>query len=92
MKERCDRFEKKISLFFKISYLILAITTFNSFTFGMPVMSVLVIISFVLGVATICLRLVNWKNYIRMPMLWLLISFCISFLISIVANIQYGFI
>ena len=92
MKERCDRFEKKISLFFKISYLILAITTFNSFTFGMPVMSVLVIISFVLGVATICLRLVNWKNYIRMPMFWLLISFCISFLISMVANIQYGFI
>lgn len=92
MKERCNRLEKKISLLFKISYLILAIATFNSFTFGMPIMSVLVIISFVLGAAVICLRLMNWKNYIHMPMFWLLILFCISFLISIAANIEYGFI
>lgn len=92
MKEKCDRLEKKITLLFKISYLLLAILTFNSFSFGMPIMSAFVMISFALGSASICLRFVNWKKFVRMPFLFLLILFCLSFLVSSVANAEYGIV
>ena len=92
MKDKCLIIEKKIGLLFKIVYLILAIFTFNSFTFGRSIMSVFVIISFLLGAAVICLRMINWKHYIGMPLFGLSVLFCFSFFVSMVANMRYGWI
>lgn len=75
---------------FKISYLLLAITTFNSFVFGKPIMSLLVAITFVLGSILVIERIIHWKEYIGMPYLFLLIIFCVSFGISTVLNMEFG--
>lgn len=81
-----------LELIFKISYLVLAISTFNSLLFGKPIMSILVEITFILGCILILERIVHWKEYRGMPYLIWLILFIVSFGISSLVNIQYGFI
>lgn len=76
---------------FKITYLILAIGTFNSFTFGTPIMSILVMVTFGLGCILMLERLLHWKQYISMPYLVWLVLFCVSFVVSTIANAKYGF-
>lgn len=89
-------FDKRVLSFleysFKISYLILAMSTFNSFIFGKPIMSILVMVTFVLGCILLVERIIHWKEYIGMPYLFLLIVFCVSFFISMVLNREFGFI
>lgn len=89
-------FDKRVLSFleysFKISYLFLAMSTFNSFIFGKPIMSILVMVTFVLGSILIVERIIHWKEYIGMPYLFLLIVFCMSFFISMVLNREFGFI
>lgn len=81
-----------IEYLFKISYLLLAFATFNSFVFGKPVVSVLVAVTFGLGSILMLERLVHWRVYIGMPYLIWLILFIVSFAISTIINMQYGFL
>lgn len=77
---------------FRISYLLLAIITFNSFLFGKPIASVLVNVTFILGSILIVERIVHWKEYIGTPYLTWLILFIFSFIISSVVNFKYEFV
>ena len=90
--QRATKILDYIECSFKISYLLLAIATFNSFVFGKPIMSILVMITFGLGGVLMIERLIHWKEYIGMPYLLLLLLFCLSFSISMVINKEFGFI
>lgn len=90
MKIIKKEYVKYLEWAFKLSYLLLGIATFNSFLYGSPVQPMLVKLCLVLGVMTILGRIVWWKDYIKTPFWGILVVFCISFLISIIANWKYG--
>lgn len=90
MKIIKKEYVKYLEWAFKLSYLLLGIATFNSFLYDSPVQPMLVQLCLVSGVMTILGRIVWWKDYIKTPFLGILVVFCISFLISIVANWKYG--
>ena len=85
-----QNYEEILELIFKISYLCLAFATFISVVYMSPVQPILVKLTLVLGVLTIIVRVLHWKKYGKMPCLILMILFCLSFLLSIVMNRQYG--
>lgn len=85
-----QNYEEILELIFKISYLCLAFATFISVIYMSPVQPILVKLTLVLGVLTIIVRVLHWKKYGKMPCLILMILFCMSFLLSIVMNRQYG--
>lgn len=90
MKIIKKEYVKYLEWAFKLSYLLLGIATFNSFLYDSPVQPMLVKLSLVLGVLTMLGRVVWWKDYIRTPFLGIVVLFCFSFLISIMANWKYG--
>lgn len=75
---------------FKTAYLLLALATFNSFLYDSPMQPVLVKLCLVLGILTLFGRVLYFKDYAKTPYWWILVLFCTSFLISIVANRKYG--
>lgn len=85
-----QNYEEILELVFKISYLCLAFATFISVIYMSPVQPILVKLTLVLGMLTIIVRVLHWKKYGKMPCLILMILFCLSFLLSIVMNRQYG--
>lgn len=90
MKIIKKEYVKYLEWAFKFSYLLLGIATFNSFLYDSPVQPMLVKLSLVLGVLTMLGRVVWWKSYIKMPYLWTLLLFCISFFITIISSRAYG--
>ncbi len=76
---------------FKIVYFIFAIFTFCNLTFMQPIMSVAVVA--VLGFAVLAgiPRLITLKGYLGTPGLFLIIAFLVSFTVSFVLNIKYGY-
>lgn len=77
---------------FKIEFLFYMFFSYNNLFFGKKIMSVFVILSTLLGSALFLSRLINWKAYIKTKYLWLLIGFCISYVITMILNVKYGFL
>lgn len=77
-------------MLFKIVFLLFALFSFNNFSFGQPIMSVFVWVTTVLGGILLLHRLLHFKNYIGTPLFWLLLAFCISYIISVFLNMEYG--
>ena len=90
MKLVKKEYVKILEICFKIAYLFLGLVTFNVFLYDSAVQPILVRICIVLGIATILGRLLFFKSYWKTPYWILLGIFCISFLISMLANIRYG--
>lgn len=75
---------------FKIAYLLLGLSTFNSFIYDSPIQPALVKVCLVLGVLAAAGRLLFLKDYIKMPYLPVLVLFCISFCLTIMVNWKYN--
>lgn len=75
---------------FKISYLLLALSTFNVFLYSSSVQPLLVKLCLVLGALTLFGRVLFFRNYLKTPHWILLALFCCSFLLSIFMNRSYG--
>ena len=90
LSSRYDVFIKYVELIFKIEILIFGLLTYNSLTFGQPIMSVFVWISFLLSCILFFDRLMNYKKYIRNPFIWILLAFVVSFSISSLFNYSFG--
>ena len=90
MKLAKKEYVKILEACFKIAYLFLGLVTFNVFLYDSALQTILVRICIVLGVATILGRLLFFKSYWKTPYWIALGIFCISFLISMLANIRYG--
>ena len=84
--------EKKIQLAFKISYLVLAISTFNSFLFTSPLQSFFVKICLGLGIIAIISRGLVMKQYLKTAYWKYLLCFMASYLISSLLNAKYGLV
>ena len=85
-----QNYEEILELVFKISYSCLAFATFISVIYMSPLQPILVKLTLILGIVVILVRMLHWKKYGKMPCLILMILFCLSFLLSIVMNRQYG--
>ena len=75
---------------FKIAYLLLGLSTFNSFIYDSPIQPALVKVCLFLGVLAAAGRLLFFKDYIKTPYLPMLVLFCISFCLTIVVNWKYN--
>ncbi len=84
--------EKTLELLFKISYLVLALCTFNTFIYKSSVQPVFVKLTLACGMVLILTRLVKFRKYIKTPCIVLMILFCISFAISTIMNREYGMV
>lgn len=84
--------EQRLELIAKISYLCLAICTFNPFLYISPVQPVFVKLTLVLGAGLIAVRLVRYRTYRKMPCVMIMVLFCGSFVLSAFMNRQYGIV
>lgn len=76
---------------FKIVYFIFAFFTYCNLTFMKPIMSYAVIAILGFGVLAGIPRLFKWKGYIKTPGFIFAVLFLISFVLSAVLNIEYGY-
>ena len=86
------QFEKRLELITKISYLCLAICTFNPFLYISSVQPVFVKLTLVLGAGLILVRLFRYRTYKKMPGVMIMVLFCGSFALSAFMNRQYGIV
>lgn len=76
---------------YKIVYFIFAIFTYCNLTFMQPIMSVAVNATLLFGAFAIGLRVFKLKGYLKTPGLVFAIAFFVSFIISALLNIEYGY-
>ena len=86
------QFEKRLELITKISYLCLAICTFNPFLYVSSIQPVFVKLTLVLGAGLIVVRLFRYRTYKKMPCVLIMVLFCGSFALSAFMNRQYGIV
>ena len=88
-------FEKLDKIFFgtpfKIIYLLFSFMTYFIVTYGTSWMSVGVWASAITGTILFLYRVIRIPNYIKTKRIWILIAFYISYIISLVLNINYGY-
>lgn len=90
--DKIRQFERRLGLITKISYLCLAICTFNPFLYISSIQPIFVKLTLVLGAGLILLRLVRFRTYGRMPCVIIMALFCGSFALSAFMNRQYGIV
>ena len=86
------QFEKRLELITKISYLCLAICTFNPLLYISSVQPVFVKLTLALGAGLILMRLFRYRTYGKMPCVMIMVLFCGSFALSTFMNRQYGIV
>lgn len=77
-------------LIVKLGMLTVGFLEASSLTFGKPVVSIFLWPTVFGGGLVLLLRLIHWKEYWKSKNFFLLIAFCVSYLVSIVVNIRYG--
>ena len=92
-KKNTEKFINILELAFKCSFLIFGLMTFNSYTFARPIMSVIVWTTAGLAGIVFIYRLFNYKRFIlNNVVLAILFAFLVSYVISMILNLRYGFI
>ena len=77
-------------IIFKLMFLTVGFLQYSRLTFGNPVISWIQWPMLALGGVLLALRVKDWKEYAATKGFWLLILFALSYLISSVVNIGYG--
>lgn len=87
------RFECFVSgAIFKIVYLLLVLISFNTYALDVPYLkTILVGASVTLGGIVLLYRVVHFKRFVKMKYIWILFAFLVSYLISMLLNLKYGF-
>lgn len=75
---------------FFLLFFLYTILGFNSLTNGIAVISVVMWPAYILGAGLLVVRFWNWKDYIKMPGLILLLLMCAVCAVSILVNHQYN--
>lgn len=83
---------KKALFAYKIYNLIYLLLAFNAFVNGMTFMKYATMLSAAFGAVLGVWMLKDYKEYLKVPNLWILLAFIISAVISAVVNIKYGFV
>ncbi len=77
-------------IIFKLMLLTVGFLQYSSLTFGNPVISWVQWPMLAVGGVLLALRVKNWKDYAATKGFWLLLLFALSYLVSSVVNIRYG--
>lgn len=80
----------RLEMVFKLLFFAYAALTFNCFTFGTPLISVVMWPAFLLGAALIVNRVLHLPRY-RTPYLWWLVGLLAAGCLSVLLNHQYDF-
>lgn len=81
-----------LELIFKIEFLFYLCCYHNNLFWGKQIMSAFVIASAVLGGLVIATRLMEYKQYKNTKLLFSLLAFLVSYVITIALNVRYGFL
>lgn len=92
MRGILQKSERKIQFIYEVVYILLIISTFNSFLYTSSIQSLLVKICLATAACAIVLRLCFIRNYLNTPYWILLFLFMISYLLSTVINYHYGYV
>lgn len=79
-----------LELIAKLGLLTVGFLEASSLTFGKPVISLFLWPTVLLGSILVLVRLIHWKHYWKSKNFFLLLAFCISYALSTVVNIRYG--
>lgn len=79
-----------LELIIKLGLLTVGFLEASSLTFGKPIVSLFLWPTVFGGGLLMLIRLVHWKSYWRSKNFFMLVAFCVSYLVSIVVNIRYG--
>ncbi len=80
----------RLETVFKLLFFAYAALTFNCFTFGTPLISIVMWPTFLLGAALIVNRVLHLPRY-RTPYLWWLVGLLAAGCLSVLLNYQYDF-
>lgn len=92
VKELLMKGEKKIQFIYEVAYIMLIISTFNSFIFTSGIQSILVKVCLFTAACAVIVRLCFLKKYLHTPYWKVLLLFLISYLVSTFYNYQYGYV
>ena len=79
-----------LELVLKLGMLTVGFLQVSSLTFGKPIISIVLWPTLGLGGILLLYRLWHWKEYAVSANIWILVLFCISYAVSSIANLQYG--
>ena len=79
-----------LELIIKLGLLTVGFLEASSLTFGKPIVSLFLWPTVFGGGLLMLIRLVHWNSYWRSKNFFMLVAFCVSYLVSIVVNIRYG--
>ena len=79
-----------LELIAKLGILTVGFLEASSLTFGKPVISLVLWPTVFLGGILLLVRLVHWREYWRSVNFFLLLAFCVSYLVSMALNVKYG--
>lgn len=91
MKKKNFNFEYYLEWVFKIGLLLYALLSFNSLCYGKSIISIILWPIVLCGAVLLVMRVRDWKEWISIPSVILLGLFIVSYLISMVVNLQYGY-
>ncbi|MBP5618109.1 MAG: O-antigen ligase family protein [Clostridia bacterium] len=80
----------RAEVLFQSLFLIVGFLQYSSLTADLKIISYVQWPTLALGGVLVLLRLWRWKCYVKTPGLWLLLAFALSYAISSVVNLKYG--
>lgn len=88
---KCNKWLKVAEWIFRILFFLYTVLSFNSLFYGQKIISFVLWPSVLIGFIVLLGRAVLYKRYIKMPGLIFLALFLVSFAVSSVVNIRYGY-
>lgn len=80
-----------LEVVFTIVFMVVGFLQCSCLTFGKPIISIVQWPTIFLGGLLVLYRLLFFKKFIRVKSIFLLVGFIVSFILSMVVNIKYGF-
>ena len=88
-KGSLERLVKIFEIFFKVGFMLYAILSYNSLTYGTVIISLIMWPVVGIGLLLLAYRIIYFKQYIKTPLIIILIAFFLSFILSTVINYQF---
>lgn len=82
--------QRNLELIFKICFIVYTMLSVCNFTYGKSIISYVMWPMMLLGAVLVMWRVLRFKEYTKMPGVFVLIAMSISFVLSMLINYQYG--
>lgn len=92
LKTKVDQIYDKADLIFKLLFLSISIFSYNAFTHGTIITTVLIPLTTALAGALLLYKILNWRHFTNNRFFWLIFAFMASYALSALFNYKYGVI